>query len=101
MQEIALQAQTSQTFTVDLSGQSCQIRIVQRSTGIYLDLYVNSAPVVQGVICINCVKIVRYSYLGFSGDLVIVDTQGETDPSYDELGSRYRLYYLSPEDIES
>ncbi|WP_102781316.1 phage baseplate plug family protein [Klebsiella variicola] len=99
MQEISLHAQTSQTFTVDLGGQSCQIRIVQRSTGIYMDLYVNNAPVVQGVLCINCVKLVRYSYLGFSGDLVIVDTQGETDPFYDELGSRYRLYYLSQDDL--
>lgn len=99
MQEITLQAQTSQKFTVDLNGQSCQIRIVQRSTGVYLDLYVNNAPVVLGVLCMNCVKLVRYSYLGFSGDLVIVDTQGETDPSYGELGSRYRLYYLTQEDL--
>ncbi|HHT1216623.1 hypothetical protein FMJ24_24500 [Klebsiella michiganensis] len=99
MQEITLQAQTSQKFTVDLNGQICQIRIVQRSTGVYLDLYVNNAPVVLGVLCMNCVKLVRYSYLGFSGDLVIVDTQGETDPSYGELGSRYRLYYLTQEDL--
>ncbi|HHS9880596.1 TPA: phage baseplate plug family protein [Klebsiella aerogenes] len=99
MQEISLQARTSQIFTVDLNGQNCQIRIIQRSTGVYLDLYVNNAPIVQGVICLNALKLIRYSYLGFSGDLVFVDTQGDADPAYDELGSRFKLYYLSPEDL--
>lgn len=64
-----------------------------------MDLYVDDSPVMQGVICLNCNFMVRYSYLGFSGDLVFVDSSGTDDPSYDELGTRFRLYYLTADDL--
>lgn len=64
-----------------------------------MDLYLNEKPVMQGVVCLNCNKMVRYKYLGFSGDLVFVDTQGANDPVYDEIGTRYKLYYLTADEL--
>jgi len=40
-------------------------------------------------------------YLGFSGDLEFVDTQGTDDPTFDGLGTRYQLVYLEPSDLTS
>lgn len=99
MQLISLQPSKSQKVTVTLNGQSCQLKLHQRSDGFYIDLYINGEAKMQGVLCENCNFLVRYSYLGFSGDLVFVDTQGTSDPEWNGIGTRYRLYYLTADEI--
>lgn len=89
----------NQRFNVLLGGQSCTIRLAQRRTGLFLDLYVNNALVLGGVVCRDRDRIVRDAYLGFSGDLTTIDTQGASDPTYAGLGSRYVLAYLDPADL--
>lgn len=61
---------------------------------MYMTLTVNTQTLLSTVICRNLVKIVRYGYLGFVGNLVFIDTQGDSDPTYDGLGSRYQLLYV-------
>lgn len=99
MQLIALQSSKSQRVDVTLNGQNCQIKLHQRSTGFYMDLYVNNNPLAQGVLCLNCNYLIRYAYLGFSGDLVFVDTQGDVDPVWDGIGGRFKLFYLTADEI--
>ncbi len=50
-------------------------------------------------ICENGNRLVRDAYLGFSGDLAVVDTQGASDPVYTGLGTRYQMVYLAPADL--
>jgi len=85
----------SQSFTIKLGNQNCAIKIYQLSTGLYMDLTVNKNPILQTMICLNRVGLVREAYLGFQGQLGFVDTQGTSDPTYDGLGSRYKLVYVS------
>lgn len=92
-------ATPSQVLTVLLGGQSCSIKIFQKTTGLYMDLAVSDVPIVSGCVCLNGERIVRDSYLGFIGDLGFVDTQGSADPAYDGLGDRYLLVYLEASDI--
>jgi hypothetical protein len=68
---------------------------------LYLDLFLNGALLLSGVICRNGTAIVRNTYFGFVGDLAFYDTQGSTDPVFTGLGNggRYILAYLSPGDI--
>lgn len=99
MQEISLQPSKSQQVRVSLNNQNCSIKLHQRSTGFYMDLYVDEKPIMQGVVCLNCNFMIRYPYLGFSGDLVFVDTKGTDDPAYDEIGTRFKLYYLTADEI--
>ncbi len=48
---------------------------------VFLDLYLNETTlVVGGVPCLNDVRIVRNAYLGFIGDLAVIDTEGNEDP---------------------
>jgi len=99
MQEISLKPGKSQLVNITLSGQSCAIKLHQRTTGFYMDLYIGDKAIMQGVICLNSTRMVRYDYLGFSGDLVFIDTKGCMDPSYDEIGTRFKLYYLTAEEL--
>ncbi|WP_404851567.1 hypothetical protein P5M00_15075 [Enterobacter asburiae] len=55
--------------------------------------------IAQGVLCHNCNKIVRYPYLGFKGELFFADTKGSLDPFYDELGTRFKLFYATADEI--
>ncbi len=94
----------SQVFAVSLGGQSCQIALYQKDTGLYADLFVGTSPIIQGVLCRNNVKIVQSLYLGFIGDLAFVDTQpspilGPIDPIYTGLGTRFIFVYFSPSDL--
>lgn len=88
-------ATASQTLSVRLGGQPCAIDIEQKSTGLYLSLYVNDVLIIGGVLCRDGVRIVRDAYLGFIGDLAWVDTQGYEDPQAAGLGSRWILTYLA------
>ena len=99
MMTVGLQAVKSQTLLVTLGGQQCTIRLIQRESFLYMDLSVNNTPVFQGVPCLYGNKMVRYAYLGFRGDLVFIDSQGESDPSYDGLGGRFILYYIEENEL--
>ena len=99
MKTIAIATIPSQKFSSVLGGQNCQIKVYQKSTGVFIDIAVNNSPVVSGVICRDRVKLVHQSYLGFVGDLFFADTQGVSDPDYTGFGTRYRLVYLEASDL--
>lgn len=96
---ISLDAVKEQVVNVTLNSQQCAIRLVQRESGIYMDLAVSGLPLIQGVPCWYANKMVRYKYLGFSGDLVFLDEAGESDPEYTGLGGRFNLYYMTEDEI--
>lgn len=89
----------NQTMTVTLGGQVCQIDLLQKPSGLYMNLYVNNTVIIQGVICQNINRIVRDLYLGFIGDFFFNDAQGLTDPYYTGLGTRYELVYLAADEL--
>lgn len=99
MRTIPIQAVQNQTVTVNLAGQSTQINVYQKSTGLYCDVYLNNALILAGVLCQNKVRIVRDAYFGFVGDLGFVDQQGSKHPDYTGLGSRWLLYYLEASNL--
>ncbi|TBM10114.1 hypothetical protein EYY83_19025 [Hafnia alvei] len=99
MQNISLKPLKAQEVNVNLAGQSVTLRIVQRSTGLFMDIGVDNLWIAQGVLCLNCNKIVRYPYLKFSGELFFADTKGSFDPVYDELGTRFKLFYATAEEM--
>lgn len=92
----------SQTITVTLGTQPCRINLYTKSiyvpvappgsilsdpdpayenqNPVFLDLYVNDVLIVGGVICHNESLILMDQYLGFAGDLAIIDTVGNDDP---------------------
>jgi hypothetical protein len=90
---IPLSPLPSQTLSVMLNGQQCQINVYQKSTGLYFDLSIVNLPIVTGMLCRDRVSLIRHEYLGFIGVIFFCDLQGTNDPEYSGLGSRYVLVY--------
>jgi len=106
VQNIPLRAVPSQTFSVQLGLQSCQINVYQRFYGVFLDLYSDNVLIVGGVQCENLNRIVRSKYLGFDGDLIFYDQQTDdkglgTDLVYTGFGDRYLLLYLTDANLKT
>lgn len=101
MQEISLIQSKGQQISVTLGDQRVTLAISQRSTGMFIDIGLNEEWIAQGVICLNCNKLVRYPYLKFKGEIFFVDTIGSDDPVYDQLGTRFKLFYATAEEMAS
>ena len=99
MEVVPTQPVANQTLTVQLDNQNTQLNIRQTRYCMFMDVLVNNEPIIMGVICQNLNRIVRDLYLGFQGDFVWQDSQGDSDPFYTGLESRFSLVYLSPEDL--
>lgn len=101
-QIVPLQAVPNQTLTVPLAGQSCDLNIYQKASGLYIDVLIGDQPVILSVICENENRIVRDLYLGFVGDFMFFDTLGidsPQDPVYTGLGSRFQLIYIEASEL--
>lgn len=96
---VPLIANPNQTANITLGGQAIQVRVYQGLSGLYMDVLLNNAVVIGGVICENLVRIIRNAYFGVVGDFCWFDTQGTSDPVYSGIGSRYYLIYLETSDI--
>lgn len=97
---IPLQAVPNQTLTTQLSNVVCTVTLWQKSTGLFLDLYVAGAPLALGMLCLNATTLLRdYAALGFDGDLAFIDTLGTQDPDYTGLASRYVLVHYTAADL--
>jgi hypothetical protein len=104
MKTVPLIPIASQQVNITLDGQPCQINVYQKYTGLYLDLFLNGAPVSTTVRCLNQATLISdRQYLGFVGDLMFWDTQGDTAPAFAGLGpegtGRYQLIYLEASDL--
>ena len=60
---------------------------------IYCDLAIDGVPIWDGKPCLNLVGLKWYEYIAFTGQLLFVDQQGNSDPTSDGLGTRYLLVY--------
>ncbi len=95
MLRIPLIPTPSQSLTVNLGGQKCEIKIDQKyDNHVFLSMRVNDVDVVTSGICRDRVSLVRHDYLPFIGTLAFVDTQGASDPVYTGFGSRFQLAYI-------
>ena len=98
MQSVPLQPVPSQSTKVVLGGQNCQILIYQKPQGCFVDINADGVDIVVGIIGRDAVPLVCREYTGFIGNLLFIDSQGSSDPSYEGLGARFDLVYLTAEE---
>jgi len=105
---VPLQTTPSQSVQVTLANQNVALDVYQKSTGLFINVYLNGALLIGGVICQNLNRIVRSLYFGFVGDFAWVDVHGTTDangvslgsdPVYTGIGTQYFLAYLEESDL--
>lgn len=94
VQTISLQQVAAQQVEVSLNKQPCIIRVCQRASDVYVDLYVNGEAVVLGALARDRVGLTRHSHLPFKGELLFVDTHGADDPQYTGFVDRWQLLHL-------
>ena len=98
-QIVPIAALPNQTLQAQLGNQACVLNIYQTAYGLFMDVYIGTPEIILGVICQDMNRIVRSVYLGFVGDFVFVDTQGDADPVFTGLGDRFQLVYLAASDL--
>ena len=98
MQQIPLQPVPNQIVKTILENQNVQLFLYAKAQGLFCDVNANGVDIVTGVLCMDGVVIVCAQYNGFLGNLFFVDTQGSNDPTYDGLGGRYQLVFMT--DVE-
>jgi hypothetical protein len=100
MIRVPLAVTPNQTLAIVLGGQACQIALRQNGANMYFDLTVNNSAIVLSRICRNKQRLLLdVAYRGFVGDFLFNDTQGDTQPDYTGLDSRYLLYYVEAADL--
>lgn len=94
VQLIPLDAIPSQTLSIVLAGQNCQIAVDTLSTGMYFTLTADGRSICINTICRNSQLLLEdRRYLGFVGDFAFIDINGDADPEFAGLGSRWFLLY--------
>jgi len=99
-QLIPLAAVPSQTLVLTLDGQAVRLNVYQRSASLYMDVLVDDALVIGGVVAQDRNRIVRELYRGFLGDFAFIDQLEFADPVYTGIGPGGRwplLYYTAAE----
>lgn len=118
MLQIPVSAVASQTLSIVLDGQSCQIAVYQKqpivdeygvAAGLFFDLIVNGVPIITAARCLDRVLILQdRQYLGVVGEFMFLDTTainggpptfGGAPPFYTGLGSQFVLLYLEASDL--
>lgn len=114
MQLIPLASVPNQTLQIVLGGQNCAIELrtfdgfaasdtVSLSSPMEwlgFSLSVSGEQITTTQNCLNQRRLLRNrQYLGFAGDFVFVDTQGEDNPQYSGLGNRWQLVYIEAADL--
>lgn len=98
MQSVPLQPVPSQSTKVVLGGQNCQILVYQKPQGVFVDINADGVDISVGTVARDAVPLISREYTGFIGNLIFIDTQGSDDPSYEGLGDRWTLVYLTAEE---
>lgn len=95
MVTIPLSATPSQIVRTIVADQNTTLIIYDKNGRLYADVSFNGQQLVAAALCHDIDPILCRDYLAFSGNFIFVDTLGNSDPTWDALGSRYQLLYLT------
>jgi hypothetical protein len=89
----------SQRFTITLADVVYSLALTWRTgTGWVLDIAdANNVPLVSGIPLVTGVDLLgQFGYLGIGGELIVlVDGDIATVPTYDNLGTEGKLYFVT------
>ena len=118
MLQIPVSAVPSQTLSIVLDGQSCQIAVYQKqpivdeygvAAGLFFDLSVGGVLIINTARCLDRTPILQdRQYLGVEGEFMFFDTLATaggpptfngSPPYYTGLGTQFLLLYLEASDL--
>ncbi|MCP2041652.1 hypothetical protein L1281_002263 [Neisseria sp. HSC-16F19] len=93
MYEIPLKPVPVQRTATEINGVLLEISLIPRLGRLYATVSADRRVLIRERLCRHGEPLVREAYRGLAGELYFIDTAGEEDPAWPELGSRYRLVY--------
>lgn len=114
MQFVPLSQSPNQTLQIVLAGQNCAIELrtldgyattdsvdfSEPQPYLAFTLDVSGVSITRTQNCLNRKRLLlNRQYLGFVGDFMFVDTQGQDDPQFAGLGTRWLLVYIEASDL--
>lgn len=99
MQEISLEKQPNQQFSISLGGAAYVISLRTLANGATLaDIQVNNEPLISGLLCRANELLIPYPYKARNGNFIFTSA-GEEYPHYTRFGDTCKLYYLTPQEL--
>lgn len=98
MIDIILQPVPSQSFSIDIEGNSFNIAIKTAGT-VIADITINNSIKILGVKCRPNLPIIPYGYLE-AGNFFII-TEAEELPDYAQFGITQQMVYLTALEMEA
>lgn len=111
MQTVPLLATPNQRFTVTLNEVLYNIYLrtedallgysdeeTEPQSHLYISVEDSTQPYTNSRICQNLNPLIPESYRGFDGQLLFVDLEGDDDPEFNGLNTRFLLIYLTEEE---
>lgn len=85
IQEIPLEPIPNQSLQTRIDGNTYDITIVTMRERLYITVFINRLPIVRNRALL--------SFAPFEGGLQLVDLRGRADPTFHELGARFKLMH--------
>ena len=93
MLKIPLMSVPNQRLQTQIDGITYALVLTQRTTGMFIDIYVNGVAACLGVVCIDRAPITA---LGYDGAFVFIDNSGNSvNPEWSLLNDSVFLYYVT------
>ena len=103
MQEIPLIKVPNQQLMITLNGQDCTFHVYQRGERLYMDMALDGDYLVYGAVCLPGINVGGEPY-PFEGYILFTDELSDPDkqtpPQYDQLGTRYHMYFATEAELQ-
>lgn len=99
MQEITLEKQPNQQFSITLGGEAYAISLRTLENGATLaDITKDNEPLISGQLCRGNELLLPYPYKARGGNFLFTAADGRY-PSYTDFGGSCRFYFISAEEL--
>jgi hypothetical protein len=91
--EIPLSAIPFQRVSLVIGSQSVEIEVRQMGSSVFTSAVVDGVQITRSTRAVNGGELFPWTFPDKPAEIKWVDTQGDADPQYEGLGSRWLLVY--------
>lgn len=101
MRQIPLQAVPNQSLSFTQDGNRWDVTIKQAVTSMIADVTINDVRIISGVRIPGDDFILPYTYMGVLQGNLMLTTQQELLPDWQQFGATQRLFYWTSDDMRA
>lgn len=101
MRQIPLQAVPNQSLSFTQDGNRWDVTIKQAVTSMIADVTINDVRIISGVRIPGDDFILPYTYIGVLQGNLMLTTQRDMLPGWEEFGVTQSLFYWTPDDMRA